>query len=54
MPRRAATFAVGLRGESLAAWCLRLKGYRVLARRSKREVYAAALAQTRHPADGTG
>ncbi len=38
MAERAAAFAFGLRGESLAAWCLRLKGYRVLARRSKHHV----------------
>ena len=35
---RSDAVAFGLRGEALAAWCLRLKGYRVLARRSKHHV----------------
>lgn len=38
MSDRAAAFAFGLQGEALAAWALRLKGYRVLARRSKHHV----------------
>lgn len=38
MTDRAAAFAFGLHGEALAAWALRLKGYRVLARRSKHHV----------------
>jgi putative endonuclease len=33
--RRRAAFATGLAAESLAAWALRLKGYRVLARRHR-------------------
>ena len=35
---RSGAFAFGLQGEALAAWCLRLKGYRVLARRSRHHV----------------
>ncbi|GGE08945.1 UPF0102 protein [Aureimonas endophytica] len=33
--RRRAGFALGHRGETLAAWALRLKGYRILARRHR-------------------
>ena len=35
---RLGAFAFGLSAESLATWMLRLKGYRVLARRSKHRV----------------
>lgn len=36
--RRAAAFAFGLSAETRAAWLLRLKGYRILARRAKHPV----------------